>query len=251
VFSWDTDTTPFSAGGGAQPGRFVFQQIDDDNFRLTESIWFTPDDGSRPPLEVNGDVLKTTDLASIPGFLGWFARRHGRHTPAALLHDALVRPELLPDEWRGSRREADLTFRRVLRATDVPPVRAYILWAGTNFASRASAGAARLAAVVVWLLAALTGSALLALGAVTANVPLIVVSLVAPVPFAVLWGRDILAGIVAGYAFWPVVLGGLPAFVAFHAINAVELLVLGLRKLRPRNRPYRHVLSRPVPWHER
>jgi hypothetical protein len=34
--------------------------------------------------------LGETDLASIPSFLGWFARRHGRHTPAALLHDQLI-----------------------------------------------------------------------------------------------------------------------------------------------------------------
>lgn len=251
VFSWDSDTTPFSAGDGMQPGRFVFRQIDDDDFRLVESFWFTPDDGTRPTLEVNGDILRKTDLASIPGFLGWFARRHGRHTPAALLHDALVRPDRLPAEWRTPRREADLTFRRVLRASDVPPVRAHILWTATALATRISAGRIRLVGLAAWFLAALAGTALLILGALTTNPVPIAVAVVAPVVFAPLWGHDWVAGLVAGYAFWPAVLGGLPAFAAYQAYYAVELLVLGLRKLRPRNRPYRHELSRPIPWHQR
>jgi Protein of unknown function (DUF1353) len=136
-FTWDRDTRPFSGTHDDQPGRFVLRQIDDDTFALDEPICFSRPPGMRggagPALLVMPDWLKRTDLASIPGYLGWFARRHGRHTPAALLHDVLIPdrsgwPDDLPDDWRLPPDQADLLFRELLIACGVPLVRSYIMW---------------------------------------------------------------------------------------------------------------------------
>src|SRR5690606_38359615 len=91
---WAVDSTPFSwAGDPPQPCRIVLRQVDDNDFELVETLVYTPpeDVPDRPaaPLVIRPGWL-TSDLASIPGILGWFARRHGRHTPAALVHDFLI-----------------------------------------------------------------------------------------------------------------------------------------------------------------
>ena len=44
-------------------------------------IWY------RLPADVEHN---TTDLASIPPFLTWLIPKDGTHTPAALLHDAII-----------------------------------------------------------------------------------------------------------------------------------------------------------------
>lgn len=97
-FSWEGNTRPFSADDGSQPARFELRQVDDDDFQLLKPFNFTSAAGTTIP--VRHELLGRTDLASILGFLGWFARRHGRHTPAALLHDELITdtPEQLPPE---------------------------------------------------------------------------------------------------------------------------------------------------------
>ena len=103
AFSWDLDTRPFADANGTQPARFSLRQVDDDTFELSESFLYTggPHAG---PVPVTAEHLGRTDLASIPSFLGWFARRSGRHTPAALLHDQLItdEPERLPEDQRLS-----------------------------------------------------------------------------------------------------------------------------------------------------
>src|SRR5690606_34544138 len=131
---WEVDSTPFSAVGPVpQPCRIVLRQIDDNDFALVEPLVFTPAEGTglpERPLVIQPHWL-TSDLASIPSVVGWFARRHGRHTPAALVHDLLIRsegedpPDDLPAEWVLEPDQADLLFRELLVASGVPPVRSY------------------------------------------------------------------------------------------------------------------------------
>jgi hypothetical protein len=87
----------------------------------------------------------------------------------------------------------------------------------------------------VWFIAALAGTAALIYGLI-ANLPLLVaLALVAPIPFALLWGQQFRAGLIAGYAFWVVVLGSLPAWLAYQVYRAIEYIAqLGLR-LRSRD----------------
>jgi hypothetical protein len=61
----------------------------------------------------------------------------------------------------------------------------------------------------------------------------VLVALLAPVPFAALWGRQYVAGLIAGYAFWPVVAGSLPAWLAYQVYRGAEYVALGIARLWP------------------
>ena len=123
----------------------MLRQIDDDTFALDEPIWFTRPEGMRggvgPAIVLRPEWLQRTDLASIPGYLGWFARRRGRHTPAVALHDVLILdrsgwPDDFPDGWRLAPDQADLLFRELLIASGVPLVRSHVMWAGVTVRTR-------------------------------------------------------------------------------------------------------------------
>ena len=179
---WRVDSSPFSRPGAPhQPARVVLHQVDDKNFDLVEPLVYTPPadvpGAPRTPLEIHRGWLRS-DLASIPDVVGWFARRHGRHTPAALVHDLLIverrsfrsdepaepderYPPGFPEDWKVDPEVADLLFRRMLLDSGVPPVRAYLMWAAVTLRTRMKTGRGRLASVVAWLALALTGTVLL------------------------------------------------------------------------------------------
>jgi Protein of unknown function (DUF1353) len=240
-FVWELDTSPFSSEEGTQPGRIVLRQVDDDTFELVEPFSFTNPDGRVFPVEP--DLLGRTDLASIPSFLAWFARRHGRHTPAALLHDLLITddPEGLPEELRVSPEEADLLFRQALLASDVALVKAWVLYAGVAARTRWCRRPLGAIGLAVWFAVALAVTGVFGWGLLQGWWRLIVVGFVAPVPASLLWGRQWAAGLVAGYAFWLVMLGSAPAWVAYQVYRVIEYVALWIRRLRPANR------SQPLP----
>lgn len=248
-FSWDGNTRPFSAGDGSQPARFELRQVDDDDFQLLKSFSFTSAAGTTIP--VRHELLGRTDLASIPSFLGWFARRHGRHTPAALLHDQLITdtPEQLPPEAQLPPARADRLFREALRASEVALVKAWVLWTGVTLLTRWRSRPWGRAGIVGWFAAALAGTSLLVVGAATGQPVLVAIALVAPVPFAALWGRQYAAGLIAGYAFWPVAFGSVPGWLAYQVYQGVEQAVRVIGRLRPRDK--RTPLQPPKPFDER
>ena len=242
---WRLDGTPFSRPGEpAQPVRVVLRQVDDRNFDLIEPLVYTPppDVPGAPsvPLTVERRWLRS-DLASIPGVMGWFARRHGRHTPAALVHDLLIveRPPRLrpgpppvderyppgfPEEWKVEPEVADLLFRRMLLDSGVPPVRAYLMWAAVAFRTRLKTGTGRLAAMAAWGLTALVGTAVLVWALAGSHWLVALAALLAPLAAAALWGRQYAAGVIAGYAVWWALVGAVPAWLAFKLYQLVELL---------------------------
>jgi hypothetical protein len=259
-FTWDQDTRPFSAADGVQPCSFVLRQIDDDTFALDEPIWFTRPEGmlggASPAIGLRPEWLGRTDLASIPGYLGWFARRHGRHTPAALLHDVLIPdrsgwPADLPEEWRLAPEQADLLFRELLIECGVPLVRSYVMWAGVTVRTRLHRRPWGRVGLFAWFATALGGTGLLVYGLVAMRWWFVLLALLAPIPAAALWGRQFMAGLTAGYAFWLVVAGSLPAFLAYKAYQAIEWVAWRLRRMRPANRPVVEELPPPVPYEKR
>ena len=259
---WDVDSTPFSAvGPDAQPCRIVLRQIDDNDFALVDPLVFTPPDGMGLPVRplVIQPQWLTSDLASIPSVVGWFARRHGRHTPAALVHDLLIRsegedpPDDLPAEWLLEPDQADLLFRELLLASGVPPVRSYLMWAAVATRTRWKTRPARRPAMVLWGLAALLGTVALVVGAMQGRPAMVLAALLAPIPASALWGRQFGAGLIAGYAVWWALIGAVPAYVAYKIYQAVEWLVWVVRWRRhakagkpPATRP-----PAPVPYDER
>jgi hypothetical protein len=259
-FTWDRDTQPFSGVDRAQPGRFVLRQIDDDTFALGEPIWFTRPKGMRggvgPAIVLDPRWLQRTDLASIPGYLGWFARRHGRHTPAALLHDVLIPdrsgwPDDLPEDWRLPPDQADLLFRELLIACGVPLVRSHVMWAGVTLRTRMASRPWGRIGLLAWFAAALGGTAVLIYALATLTWWLVAVAVLAPIPAAALWGRQYMAGLTAGYAFWLVVAGSMPAFLAYKVYQGIEWLAWRLRRMRPANRHVVDELPPPVPYDKR
>ena len=239
-FTWQTNTAPFLDRTTHRPdARFVLEQIDDERFRLTDEVHYEGRAGTYdiPPF--------ATDLASIPRFMSWFASRHGRHTPAALLHDYLIPggpqdpvPPPVP------RHEADEKFRIVLDELGVPLVRARIMWAGVTFATRVGSGIGSLVAMIAWLVAALAGTVVLVWGLSAGNPWLYVPAALVPIAAAVLWGPQWRAGLIGGYALWLVLVPALVSWLGYKLYQAVELVFLVRFPLRALGRA---VLRRPGP----
>ncbi len=238
---WAVDSRPFAAADGAQPVRIVLRQVDDGHFSLVEGVMVTAPASlpGRPqrPLVIEASSLRT-DLASIPAVVGWFARRHGRHTPAAVVHDFLITstplPPTVPDEWRLRPERADLLFRELLLASGVPPVRSYVMWAAAAARTRWIGDRRRRAALAAWGLAAVAGTVALVAGVARGNWTLAGAAALAPALGAVLWGGQYLAGLVAGYSVWWALAGAAPAWLAFKAYQGVEGVVWLARRLRQR-----------------
>ena len=245
---WAVDSTPFAADPPpAQPCRIVLRQVSDNEFALQERVvvaWPLGTEGGPPPgpLVIEPAWLPDTDLASVPDYLGWFARRFGRHTPAALVHDLLNPgrdepwPPGLPEGWRLPPERADLAFRRLLTDSGVPPVRAFLMWAAAAARTRWRSGWAGALSLVLWGVAAVAGSATLVAGLVDGDAAAVAVALVAPAVAALLWGREVVAGLVAGYSLWWIVFGSLPAWLAYRAYQVVEWVVWRLRCASRRRR---------------
>lgn len=248
---WDSTTMPFSTLDGQKPARFELRQVTDNEFCLLKPFTYLTADGREIP--VTSELLGRTDLASIPSFLGWFARRHGRHTPAALMHDELItdEPEKLPEDLRMEPAEADLLFRQALRASEVPLVMSWVLWTGVALLTRWRSRLPVKLALIAWFAIALAGTALLVQGLATGRLGLVAVALLAPLPAALLWWPAWPAGLIAGYAFWVVVFGSAPGWLAFHAYRIVEAVtrLLGWLVGRVWRRPSQPVLP-PSPSFE-
>lgn len=78
-----------------------------------------------------------TDLASIPAFASWLVPKDGRHTQAALVHDAMIVNrakgevpdfESSPRDGEVTDLEADAIFRRGMQVSGVPPIRRWMIW---------------------------------------------------------------------------------------------------------------------------
>lgn len=240
-WTWGERTSPFSPVDAPDaPVRIVIEQIDDRHFRphVDHGFTCTFDDG-RDPITVTAETLESSDLASIPGYLSWFASRHGRHTPAALVHDQLVAPGITYEE----RSAADDVFLELMDRLDVPPVRRHVMWAAVTAATRWTGGWRRRLGVAVWFVAALCGMALFVAGLVTMTWWWVAVALLAPIPAAALWGERWRAGLIAGYALPPI--AG-PATAAWAGYAAYWLVEEGVRRVLAL-RPARTVEDLPAP----
>jgi len=231
----------------------VLRQIDDDEFSLQERLVVTwPPGPGGDTIVIEPLWLAETDLASIPSYLGWFARRHGRHTPAALVHDLLVgnaapaAPPALPPAWQLEPEQADLRFRQLLQASGVPPVRSFLMWTAVVANTRWKDARQRLG-LILWGVAAAIGSALFVRGLGTGTPWAVVAGLLAPAVAAVLWGRQYVAGVIAGYSLWWAVFGSLPGWLAYKAYQLVEWVVFVLRTRRPRGTDTPRAVREPAP----
>lgn len=224
---WLTHTAPFSALDDVTvPASFVVEQIGDKDFRLPEGLGFQYNPDGREPIRVTSESLPQTDFASIPRFMSWLVGRHGRHTAAALVHDQLVVPGMFFED----RKRADLSFREMMDALEVPPVLSRVMWAAVTLATRLGDRRARVG-IYAWAASAIVGLGLLAAGAVNLEPWLVVVALVGPFAAAALWGSQYWAGVVAGLAL-PVV--ALPAAASLLGYWAYWFIERGVKAARQR-----------------
>lgn len=228
AFAWTTSTAPFTDAAGRQPARFVLEQVGDDAFRLVRPFRWRRRTGT--VVEVTPASLGVTDLASIQPAVAWFVTRHGRHTPAALVHDQLTRTARSPEE----RAAADLAFREAMGELGVPPVRTAVMWATVAMATRWVGGPWRRAGILAWGACSLLGMGSLIQGAVRRRPTQVAVALVAPLPAAALWGRQWRAGIVAGYAVWFVLVPTATSLAGYSAYWSAEAALRAGRRLLAR-----------------
>ena len=220
---------PFRRLDSDAPARVVLHQVTAREFELVEGFRY---DGQAGSYEVRPEDLPDTDLASIPRVLGWFASSYGRHTLAALLHDHLVRNgrQLRPPVRRH---HADEVFRDSLDELGVPYLRSRIMWTAVVFATRWK-HRLHAVAMLLWTLGALAGISALVVGAVRADPVLMAAALAAPVPAALLWGREARAGVLGGYLLWFMLAPTVVAFVFYSVYAVAEALTRLLRWRRPR-----------------
>lgn len=121
------------AGGDGAPAGREFRKIGSDRqaqvlIRQDTDVGFT----QLEPFRYDGGpgacwtvpAGSATDLASVPGWMTWLVPRYGRHTLPALLHDHLQDAVPAVSSWT-----ADGVFRDSMRATGVPFVRRWVMWA--------------------------------------------------------------------------------------------------------------------------
>lgn len=232
-WSWTGNTDPFWAiGDRPGPALFVVQQVGDREFTIPEGAGFRYVPATGSPIEVNSETLPVTDFASIPRFMSWLVGRHGRHTPAALVHDLEV-VDGMPFEDRIA---ADRRFLELMDVLEVPPVQSRLMWAAVTAATRVKGPLLSKVAIVVWGFTAAGGIYLLVRGVRERKPSMVVVALAGPAVGGVLWGRQYWAGVVAGYALPVIVVPATTSFAFYCVYWIVERGVGALRSLLPQNR---------------
>lgn len=201
---------------GNESAHIELVQIDENEFMLRSRLTYTGLTGLEGRLipEQLGEIrsvdeltLVRTDLASVPLVMRWLVGPYGAHTPAALVHDRLIRAGRSGDALVTDA-QADRYFRYMLAAVGVPLLMRWIMWSGVALRTRWVAGGTTRLMLVIWLIASVAGLssfvvAITALGLDTGGswavdpTTLLVGAAVAPFVFSVLWERQYGAGIVA------------------------------------------------------
>ncbi len=122
------------------PAELVLKRVPekDGSYLLMNQFRYVHVEGSRREEWVIPEKLGQrfeTDLASIPSLAGWLVPKDGRHTPAALVHDAMI---LAPGEthcYKGREvkaEEADRIFRLAMQFLGVKFWRRWMIWSAVS-----------------------------------------------------------------------------------------------------------------------
>ena len=237
---------PFSALDDCQqPAVFIVEQIDDKEFRIPATFGFQYNPTGEAPIRVTPESLPCTDFASIPRYMSWLVSRHGRHTPAALVHDQLV----VDDVSFEDRTTADRRFLQMMDALEVPPVLSRVMWSAVTIATRVKGTVWSKFGIAAWALAALVGMTALVWGVATVTPWAVAAAVVLPIVAAGCWGKQFWAGVVAGYALPVVAIPAVASLVGYWLYWAIEKMV---KVIRQQLRPNRHkVLADPIGYQGR
>lgn len=129
------DRGRFYRVGSDRPAVWMMQRLDAGKYSLTEPVEYLACDGHTYVLPVAG-YPRQTDFASIPPMLTWLVPRDGRHTPAAILHDAFIGgtkgEDYTTDEEFVSDERADYLFREAMQHARVGFLRRWSMWAAVS-----------------------------------------------------------------------------------------------------------------------
>lgn len=199
----DSDGSPLADQG------LPLRQVTSSRFEVGAAIRYVGETGLAPERDDLVRLLpldrdRRSDLASVPAVLRWFERPHGVHTPAALFHDYLLGQPEIPAV------EADLLFRNMLVALQVPRVRRNLLWAAVAMRTR---WVEHRASLILWVVLSVLGLLTFVVALVGlvfggfdlpswtgGNVVALVVSALAPLPASLLWGGARKAALIAAFA---------------------------------------------------
>ncbi len=119
------------------PAEFVLKRVEgkDGSYLVLKRFRYVHDTGEQWTIPAEDGQRFETDLASIPSLAGWLVPKDGRHTPAALVHDAMI---LGPGEthcYAGRfvhAEEADTLFRQGMQFLGVKFWRRWMIWAAVS-----------------------------------------------------------------------------------------------------------------------
>lgn len=227
---------------GVVGGPIRLAQLDRKTFALSSKIEYRGDTGLDeadlpadvlekirtldPAVQPGGEFL--TDLASVPGPTRWFLGAYGEHTPAVLIHDWLIP---VPEGMEGlTEVHADRYLRFMLKRIGMRWLKRWIMWSAVALRTRFAAGGLKRLSVVAWIAGALAGNSIFFVALLTGDLVLLATSVVLPILFAALWGRQYGAGIIAAIAApWllpPSVLAAI-GYAIYVAIERLRELVVG------------------------
>lgn len=116
---------------------YVLRRIDKKYYALEQRFRYVEPSGREFRIPACCESFKT-DLASVPAALTWLVPKDGTHTPAALLHDALINDPMKPVDYTGptiDRVEADKIFREAMAHLGVPFLRRWVMWSAVSLAT--------------------------------------------------------------------------------------------------------------------
>ena len=117
--------------GTTEVAGYTLHKVPDGKYELRERFEYVDPHGESYTVPKSGKL--GTDLASIPAFASWLVPKDGRHTQAALLHDAMIVDSAKKEsqDYIGPKvndEEADRIFREGMHASGVPFVRRWMIW---------------------------------------------------------------------------------------------------------------------------
>lgn len=203
---------PFYALHSDAPAEVVLEQISATRFRVVDPFRYVELDphGHEIAQFVVPDPRwgeETTDLASVPSVLLWVVPRYGRHTLPAILHDQILRHDLVDQPER-----ADRIFRDAMGEQGVALVMRWIMWAAVSARTVWAPRKWIIVLLAIWFAfwAAVAFRVTPPFAAWheppftwLVDVPVLVaagIALAGPLVLGVLWPRRYLVGVISGYA---------------------------------------------------
>ncbi len=196
-------------------------QTDAKQFTVLSRIEFTGDMGLPPDrypaisdeMRAEASLLEpgdTSDLASVPPFVRWFADPYGAYTPAALIHDKLITKTPNGGPLKDDA-ASDRFFRFMLESVGEPFFKRWIMWAAVALRTRYAVGGWRRILLFAWVLLAAIG--IWAFGVAAVSIvwdtatpgdvgawTLLGIAVVMPFAAGLLWGKQWGASLVAAVA---------------------------------------------------